>query len=203
MFDNTFYTRIDQILGELRAAEQVTMAVLGRCLAALTVCLRDAEIHDSSIRPIHDLLLDRAAKAASRSGREVAKELQTLLEDTPGLRPVTGADTAWSDAIPSAAPAGDAGANRWDVKELDNRLMGLNLASVGRLRHAIGLTSERPLRNGFEIRRRRRFRACATMRVSDRHDTAINGEQVDRLIRYLGWGDSDSDPRGGRHAILG
>ena len=116
---------------------------------------------------------------------------------------MTRAYAQWSEVLPSEERSIHQRDRRWDVKELDNRLNGLNLASLSRLRNQIGLRSERPLGPGADLRRRRRFHACLTMQMSDRHDAGINGEQVDRLIRYLGRGDSDSDPRGGRHAILG
>ena len=199
MFDRAFHSRIEAILAELREVEAVTMASLGRSLAALRVCLHEAEVREACIRQYLDLVMDRVRGASALSGVQLAQELRTLLDETPGLGRRDDGVSTWADG---AIRASEDACGRWDVKELDNRMLGRNYATLGRLRQAIGLTSERPLRTGGALRRRR-FRACGTMQVSDRHDTAINGEQVDRLIRCLGWGDSDSDPRGGRHAILG
>jgi hypothetical protein len=196
MFDHSFHSRVEAILSKLQNAEVATLATLGDCLVALKSCLREAEVQEQCIRQFLDLAFDRIGRAPAMSGADLAAELRDLLDDTPGLERAKGDDVAWPAREPHQC-------SRWDVKELDNRLIGSNRASMGRLRNAIGLTVERPLRTGTDLTRRRRFHACKTMQVSDKHDAAINGEQVDRLIRYLGRGDSDSDPRGGRHAILG
>lgn len=175
------------------------MAAIGQCLAALRVCLHEAEVRESCIRQYMDLVLDRVRNLSAVTGPQLAGELRALLDETPGLGDWKSAASSWSDVSPGGA---DACGSRWDVKELDNRLLGRNFATLGRLRHAMGLTSERPVRGGGALRRRR-FEACGTMQMSDRHDTGINGDEVNRLIRCLGWGGPDSDPRGGRHAILG
>tara|TARA_R110001592_G_scaffold33747_3_gene116647 strand:- start:1145 stop:1756 length:612 start_codon:yes stop_codon:yes gene_type:complete len=203
MFDKSFYSRVDAILTELRAADVVSIALLGACLGALKICLQEAEVREDCHRQFVDLVLDRVRRAPEMSGAMLADELHALLDETPGLeRDDTVAD-AWPDVRMGVGQSVELGHRRWDVKELDNRMGGQNLASIGRLRNAMGLTSDRPLRIGADLRQRRRFQACLSMQMSDKHDVAINGEQVDRLIRYLGRGDSDSDPRGGRHAILG
>ncbi len=201
MFDHAFHNRINLILAELRVTERVSMATLGASLAALKHCLREAEVGESCVQQFLNLVFDRVGQSKPMSGAHLAEELSALLEETPGLGRVADAYAAWSDMIPGVHDASEQG--RWDVKELDNRLIGSNRASLGRLRNAMGLTSERPLLPGAVLGRRTRFSACRTMQMSDRHDAGINGEQVDRLIRYLGKDDTDTDSRGGRHAILG
>ncbi len=201
MFDHAFYSRINAILAELRVTDRLSMATLGAALAALEQCLREAEVGESCVQQFLNLVFDRVGQSNTLSGAHLAEELCALLDETPGLGRVAGAYAAWSDMIPGVQS--EVTPCRWDVKELDNRLMGSNRASLGRLRNAMGLTSERPLLPGAALGRRTRFSACRTMQMSDRHDAAINGEQVDRLIRYLGKDDTDTDSRGGRHAVLG
>ena len=203
MFDQAFNSRVDTILSGLRSVKVVDMTILGICLGGLKAWLHEAEVRDEYVRQFVDLVLDHVGATPAMSGCQLAAELRTLLEETPGLERSTGTHATWSDFVPGRGITPEPGPGRWDFKEFDNRLSGLNLASLGRLRNAIGLTSERPLQRGAGIGRRRRFQACTTMQVTDQHDVDINSEQVNRLIRYLGWGDSDSDPRGGRHAILG
>ncbi|MCF6286408.1 MAG: hypothetical protein L3K26_14630 [Candidatus Hydrogenedentes bacterium] len=192
---------MDAILAGLRSSEVLGISELGLCLGALKTCLLEAEVREQCVHQFLDLVLDRVRRMPAMTGQQLATELRALLEDTSGLGQMAGVHARWSDDMPGSDVVLSAAAARWDIKELDNRLVGANRASLGRLRSAMGLCNERPLRSAMGLRRR--FQACTTMQMSDRHDANINSEQVNRLIRYLGWGDSDSDPRGGRHAILG
>ena len=198
MFNQAFYSKIEGVLAALRSAETVSMAVLGRCLSALEVCLVEAEVNAGCIRHITDTALDRFAAEPALSGSSFARHLRALLGETPGLHGVLPATKAWQDHAPATT-----GVARWDMKELDNSIAGFNLASLGRLRRALGLASERRLSGVVDLRHRRRFEACGSMQSVDRHDARIDGEQINRLIRYLGWGDPGTDPHGGRPAVLG
>lgn len=199
MFDDAFHSRINGILAELSDMDEVSMATVGSCLALLRACLQEAEVREACVHQFMDLVLDRVCAATRLSGEQLARELRALLDETPGLG-TPSASLVWPDGIMGKSVSRE---TRWDVKELDNRLLGCNFASPSRLKRAMGLTSERRMRPGVAVSRHRRFHACGTMQFTDRHDADITGEQVNRLIRCLGWGDSDSDPRGGRHAILG
>lgn len=198
MFNQAFYFKVEGILAALRSAETVTMAVLGRCLSALEACLVEAEVNAGCIRHITDSTLDRFAAEPAVSGSGLASQLRALLSETPGLHGEGMHYDAWQDAAIST-PA----TSRWDMKELDNSIAGFNLASLSRLRRALGLASERRLFGAVDLRRSRRFEACGKMQSADRHDARIDGEQINRLIRYLGWGDPGTDPHGGRPAVLG
>lgn len=198
MFNKAFYSKVEGILAALRSAETVSMAVLGRCLSALEVCLAEAEVNARCIRHITDTTLDQFSAEPSVTGSRLAFHLRSLLSETPGLHGVVPPASAWHDVTP--APSG---ASRWDMKELDNSIAGFNLASVSRLRRALGLTSERRMSGAVDWRGLRGFQACGSMQSADRHDARIDGEQINRLIRYLGWGDPGTDPHGGRPAVLG
>lgn len=198
MFNQAFYSKVEGILAALRSAETVSMAVLGRCLSALEACLAEAEVNAPCIRHITDTTLDRFAAEPAVTGSRLARHLRSLLSETPGLHGAVPAVCTWQDATP--APAG---ASRWDMKELDNSIAGFNLASASRLRRALGLASERRMSGAVDWRGLRGFKACGSMQSADRHDARIDGEQINRLIRYLGWGDPGTDPHGGRPAVLG
>lgn len=198
MFNQAFYSKVEGILAALRSAETVSMAVLGRCLSALEACLVDAEVNAASIRTFTDTVMDRFAAEPAMSGSGMAGQLCALLSETPGLHGDRQASAVWQDATLSAD-----GASRWDMKELDNSIAGFNLASVSRLRRALGLASERRPSGVVNWRGLRCFKACGTLQSADRHDAQIDGEQINRLIRYLGWGDPGTDPHGGRPAVLG
>jgi hypothetical protein len=197
VFNQAFYSKVEDILAALRSAETVSMAVLGRCLAALEACLIEAEVDRACIRDFTDTAMDRFAAQPSVSGPELATALRALLVEAPGLHGEQSA-AAWQDATLSVD-----GTSRWDMKELDNRIAGFNLASLSRLRRALGLTSERRLSGVLDWRGLRCFKVCGTLQSADRHDARIDGEQINRLIRYLGWGDPGADPHGGRPAVLG
>ena len=198
MFNQAFYFKVEGILAALRSAETVSVAVLGRCLSALESCLVEAEVNATCIRSFTDNAMDRFAAEPAVSGSGLAGQLHALLGDTAGLHGDWQAATFWQDAALSTA-----GASRWDMKELDNSMAGFNLASLSRLRRALGLASERRLSGLVDWRGLRCFKACGTLQSADRHDTQIDGEQINRLIRYLGWGDPGTDPHGGRPAVLG
>lgn len=198
MFNQAFYSKVESILAALRGAETVSLAVLGRCLSALEACLMEAEVNLGCIRHITDTTLDRFAAEPAMSGAGIAGQLHSLLSETPGLHSDGLVRHAWQDFAPAAAATA-----RWDMKELDNSLAGFNLASLSRLRRVLGLASERRLSSAVDLRRSRQFEACGKMQSADRHDARIDGEQINRLIRYLGWGDPGTDPHGGRPAVLG
>jgi hypothetical protein len=198
MFNQAFYSKVEGILTALRGAETVSMAVLGRCLSALEKCLLEAEVNASCVRVFTDSLMDRFAAEPAVTGPCLAGQVQALLSETPGLQGDRLVMAAWQDATPAIS-----GASRWDIKELDNSIAGFNLASLSRLRRALGLASERRLSGALDWRGLRCFKACGTLQSADRHDAGIDGEQINRLIRYLGWGDPGADPHGGRPAVLG
>lgn len=198
MFNQAFFTKIELILATLHDAEAVSLPLLGRCLSDLKRCLAEAEVDASNIAQFTDIALDLYAAAPAVRGIRFAAELRHLLDEVPGL---TGrySELAWSDTVLRAA-RGVGTPARWDFKELDNSLVGSNRASLGRLRMAGGLVSERRFRGAVDLHRDRRFEARGGMHMSDRHDAGIDGEQVNRLIQYL---NRDDDGMGGRHAMLG
>lgn len=198
MFNQAFYTKVELLLANLRDAEAVTAPVLGRCLAGLKQCFSDAEVDGRLVAQFTDIALDLYAAAPTGSGARFAAELRHLLDEIPGL---TGrySELAWHDKLPGG-PRAEAGASRWDMKELHNRLAGSNRASLTRLRMAMGTVSERRVSGVVNLSRGRQFVAGGGMTMSDRHDTGIDAEQVNRLIQYLR---RDDDNLGGRHALLG
>lgn len=199
MFNQAFNSKVEGILTALHSAETVSVAVLGRCLSALELCLAEAEVSVGCIRHIIDTTLDRFASEPAVSGSGMAGHLCSLLSETPGLHGVPAVSQAWQDAVPVVM----GGAARWDMKELDNSIAGFNLASLSRLRRALGLVSERRMSGVLDWHGLRGFQACGSMQSADRHDARIDGEQINRLIRYLGWADPGTDPHGGRPAVLG
>lgn len=202
MFNRSFYSKVENMLSTLHDAETVSLAACGRCISHVKQCLADAEVDDDSIRQFTDMVLDCFTVNRVPSGRHLAVQVRSFLDEIPGLTGRLHRDRTWADQVPAARCAGDAPPSRWDMKELDNRLTGFNLASLGRLRKALGQCSERCLPGKVEMRRWRRFQACDSMQMTDRHDGRIDGEQINRLIRYLGWGEPGSDPHGGRPALL-
>lgn len=197
MFNHAFQQKIEGILSAVSGAETVSTTALGRCLSALERCLVTAEVNPGCIRHITDTTMDRLASEPALSGARVAGQLRSLLSETPGLG---GALTAWQDVSPGLT---EPCSRRWDMKELENRTAGFNLASLARLRRTLGLSSELPFLSNVDFSALSVFTACHSMRLADGYDARIDGEQINRLIRYLGWGGPGADPHGGRPAVLG
>lgn len=199
MFNQAFYTKVELILARLHEAETVSVLLLGRCLSGLKACLAEAEVDSDVAAQFTDIVLDLYTAAPAVSGGRFAAELRHLLDAIPGLAG-RYSERVWSDTMP-----GPVGANtyQWDMKELENRMAGLNRASLHQLRKAMGPVSERRVLGAVILRRGHRFVAGGGMKMSDRHDAGIDGEQVNRLIRYLDRGDGGNGPDGGRPAVLG
>lgn len=198
MFNQTFYNRIETILSHLAELDIVSMRDMSGSLAELIRCLNEAEVEDAIQTQFADMVLDQVAAAPGRNGAQLACELRDLIDELPGVSS-RGDDTSWV-AGPPAALSQNGAATRWDIKELDNRLSTANRASLDSLRRLLGLTSERRIHGAVDLRHRRRFEACCGMKMGDRHDAGIDEEQINRLIRYLGWGNGGF---GGRPAVLG
>lgn len=202
MFNHAFYNKIEKLLSSLHGTAPVSLAQLGRCMSDLEQCLFEAEVEPQCIRQFTDGVLDGYAGHAAGDGRHLADLIGRLIETLPGMNRNTVGGPSWADRVPARRPAQNTADPRWDMKELDNCLPGFNRASLGRLRSALGHSGERRLPGTVDLRRRRRFQACGGMQVTDRHDGRIDGEQINRLIRYLGWDEPGTDPHGGRPARL-
>jgi len=202
MFNQAFYTKVELILASLHDAEAVSVPLLGRCLSGLKACLAEVEVDPAIVSQFTDIILDLYAAAPTVSGGRFAAEIRHLLDAIPGLAG-RYSELAWSDVVPGSIHPEGAHAYRWDMKELENRMTGSNRASLRRLRMAMGPVSERRVMGAVNLRRGHRFVAGGGMKMSDRHDAGIDGEQVNRLIRYLDRGEGGNGPDGGRPAVLG
>ncbi|MBX3178533.1 MAG: hypothetical protein KF886_14320 [Candidatus Hydrogenedentes bacterium] len=196
MFSQAFYKNVDQTIAAISGADEVSRAAFGRCLAGLARCLEDAEVDDRAARAFLDGAIDHFAADPAMPGACLGRALRELLRDIPGL----DGRASDFDGIPTGSRAAG---SRWDMKELDNRIAGPNRASLDRLRRLLGVASERRLTGAVDLRRRRCFEASCGMKMGDRHDAGIDGEQINRLIQYLGHGRGGFGPNGGRPAVLG